>query len=74
MTTIATPAGAGVLVAGTERSLGAGIDGLRTAWADYRTFRASVADLNALTDRQLEDVGIARSAIRAHARKAIYGK
>ena len=72
-TAIATAAGAGVLTTGTERTLGTGTGGLRRAWSDYRAFRASVAELDALSDRELADVGIARSAIRLHVRKAIYG-
>lgn len=73
MTTAIASANAGVLIAGTERALGSGTDGLRKAWNDRRAYRATVAELDALTDRQLADVGIARGAIRTHVRMAIYG-
>jgi uncharacterized protein YjiS (DUF1127 family) len=72
-TAIATAPGAGVLTAGAERALGTGKVGPRAAWDKYRAYRASIAELNALTDRQLADVGIARAAIRPHVRTAIYG-
>ena len=73
-TAIATASGAGVLATGAERTLGNGLVGLRAAWDKYRAFRASVAELDALTDRQLADVGIAREAIGPHVRTAVYGK
>ena len=72
-TAIATATGAGVPTIGAERTLGTGTVGLRAAWDKYRAFRISTAGLDALTDRQLADVGIARAAIRPHVRKAIYG-
>jgi uncharacterized protein YjiS (DUF1127 family) len=72
-TAIATPSGAGVLATGSERTLGARQDGLREAWEKYRSYRATVAELKSLTDRQLADMGIARASIRAHVRAAIYG-
>lgn len=72
-TAVAARAGSGVLPIGPERVLGTVAERLRKAWADHRALRASVAQLKALSDRQLADVGIARAAIRAHARTAIYG-
>jgi len=71
-TAIATPAAVGVRA--SERALGNTQDGPRAAWQKYRAYRSSVAELAALTDRQLADVGIARSAIRTHARAAVFGK
>lgn len=73
-TATATPMAAGVLATGSERTLGIGQDGLRAAWNKYRAFRRSIAELSALDDRQLADTGIARTAIRQHARRAAYGK
>jgi uncharacterized protein YjiS (DUF1127 family) len=73
-TAIATPSGAGVLATGSERALGISGKGLRAVWTRYRAFRATVAELEALTERQLSDVGIARAGIRNHVRDAIYGK
>lgn len=73
-TAIATASGAGVLATGSERALGTRHDGLRAAWNQYRAYRASIAELSALSDRHLADVGIARSAIRQHARGTVYGK
>lgn len=72
-TATASAAGAGVLATGAERTLGTWQDGLRAAWEKHRAYRASVAELNALTDRDLADIGIGRSDIRARAREAIYG-
>ena len=40
------------------------------AWADERrAYRQAVTELNALSDRELTDIGIARSDIRAIARE-----
>jgi uncharacterized protein YjiS (DUF1127 family) len=73
--TIATaaPSGAGVLTTGSERPLGIRYEALRDRLNGYRAYRATVAELKALTDRQLEDLGILRAAIEQHARRAIYG-
>lgn len=73
-TAIATQSGAGVLATGSERNLGIRRDGLRQAWERYRAYRTSVAELAALTDRQLADAGIARATIREQVRAAVYGK
>ncbi len=73
-TTIATPTGAGVLATGSERNLGTWQDSLRTTWEKFQAYRVSIAELKALTDRQLADMGIARSAISQHARAAVYGQ
>jgi len=73
-TATATASDGGVLATGSERALGIGQDGLRAAFDKHRAFRATVAELSALDDRQLADVGIARSTIGEHARRAVYGK
>ena len=74
MTAIAATRAPRVLALGSERSLGTLKDRMRAVWDKHRAFRTSIAELSALTDRQLADVGISRPAIRRHAREAIYGK
>lgn len=44
-----------------------------TAMAKRRVYRETVAELGALSDRELMDLGIARSAIRGVATDAAYG-
>ncbi len=44
-----------------------------TAWSQRRVYTRTVAELNALTDRELSDLGIARMAIREIAHEAAYG-
>ncbi len=72
-TATATSSDTGVLATGSERDLGTWLDDLRSAWDKFLALRASIAELNALNDRQLADVGITRPAIRQHARTAVYG-
>jgi len=36
----------------------------------WRTFRQTVAELSALSDRELKDIGLTRGSIRSHARAA----
>lgn len=43
-------------------------------FAQYRTFRRTKSELNALTDRELSDLGISRSMITSIAMEAAYGK
>lgn len=45
-----------------------------TAIAQRRTYAQTVAELNALTDRELADLGISRISIPEIAREAAYGK
>jgi uncharacterized protein YjiS (DUF1127 family) len=49
-------------------------DTVLTAIAQRRTYLRTVAELNALTDRELTDLGISRVAITDIAREAAYGK
>jgi uncharacterized protein YjiS (DUF1127 family) len=49
-------------------------DGVVTALQQRRIYHRTVAELNALTDRELSDLGIARIAIRDIAHEAAYGK
>lgn len=43
------------------------------AFEDYRAYRKTVAELSRLNARQLADLGLSRSGIRATAHEAIYG-
>jgi uncharacterized protein YjiS (DUF1127 family) len=46
---------------------------LRAALADFRRYRATVDELEALNDRELADLGISRLSIRDVARGSVYG-
>jgi uncharacterized protein YjiS (DUF1127 family) len=46
---------------------------LRQSFADYRAYLAVHEELNALSDRELADVGLSRLTVRDVARNAIYG-
>jgi uncharacterized protein YjiS (DUF1127 family) len=43
---------------------------LGRAWAEYLAYRATLAELSALTEAQLRDVGMRREALPAMAREA----
>ena len=47
---------------------------LRQAYTDFRSYIATFEELNALTDRELADLGISRLSVRDVARQAVYGK
>jgi len=64
----------GLLVPGSERTLGTRIESLRAAWTRHLAYRATLADLADLTDRQLTDVGASRVTLKRFAKTAIYGK
>jgi uncharacterized protein YjiS (DUF1127 family) len=49
-------------------------DGVATAVQQRRTYARTVAELNALTDRELTDLGISRLSIPDIAHEAAYGK
>lgn len=49
-------------------------DVVLTAIAQRRVYGQTVAELNALTDRELADLGISRLRIAEIAREAAYGK
>ncbi|WP_128515740.1 DUF1127 domain-containing protein [Tabrizicola thermarum] len=49
-------------------------DAVLTAIAQRRVYAQTVAELNALTDRELADLGISRLRIAEIAREAAYGK
>jgi uncharacterized protein YjiS (DUF1127 family) len=47
---------------------------LRQALAKHRAYWATCEELNALSDRELADLGLSRLAIRDVAREASYGR
>lgn len=47
--------------------------GVRKAFADYRLYRQTLAELDGLTDRELRDLGLSRLSIRDVARDSVYG-
>lgn len=49
------------------------IDRARNAIAQYRTYRQTYLELDALSNRELADLGMARANIRDVARSAAYG-
>jgi uncharacterized protein YjiS (DUF1127 family) len=49
-------------------------DGIATAIHQRRIYATTVAELNALSDRELSDLGIARTLIREIAHEAAYGR
>lgn len=46
----------------------------RRAWSEHQAYRNTVAELGAMSDRDLADIGISRLVIREVARNAVYGK
>lgn len=46
---------------------------LRQSQADYRLFKNTMSELQSLETRELTDLGIYRSDIRAIAHKSVYG-
>ena len=46
---------------------------LRQAFADHREYLATYEELNALSDRELADLGLSRLNVRDVAREAVYG-
>ena len=48
------------------------LTGMSVKAAQYRTYRRTLAELEALTDRELCDLGISRLSIRAIAYRAAY--
>ncbi|PPB81118.1 uncharacterized protein YjiS (DUF1127 family) [Albidovulum inexpectatum] len=50
------------------------VSNLRDAHRRYKMYRQTVRELSALSDRELNDLGISRSSIRSIAIEAAYGK
>lgn len=64
-------ASAVITFAATANGLGL-IDRARTALAQYRAYRTTLNELEALSSRELADLGLARANIRDVARSAAY--
>lgn len=47
---------------------------LTEAWRAHRVYRQTLNELQALSDRELADLGLSRSALRSVALEAAYGK
>ena len=63
-----------VLSAGAEQRNDTFAARARQAWERFRAYRATRVDLQALTDRQLADVGLTRATVEETARQAVYGR
>ncbi|MEM7709308.1 MAG: DUF1127 domain-containing protein [Pseudomonadota bacterium] len=50
------------------------LQNLRSDWAKWRLYRRTLDELSALSDRDLDDLGLGRGMIREIAREAAYGK
>jgi len=46
---------------------------LRQSFADHRKYLTTYDELNALSDRELADLGLSRHNVRDVAREAVYG-
>lgn len=57
---------------GAERAGADWLGRLRRAWSEHRAFRTTLTELSALSDRELADLGLHRSELRAVARTAAY--
>lgn len=56
---------------GIVERTGALVQRLRKAWNDHATYRRTVNELSALSDRELADLGLHRSNIRQTALDAV---
>ena len=63
-----------VLAAGAEQRIDTVSARLSQAWGKFQAYRATLADLRSLTDRQLGDVGLTRATLKETARRAVYGR
>lgn len=64
---------AGSRIAGAEQTTGSVAERFRTALRNFRAYRATIAELGALSDTQLADVGVSRAGLREAGRRAVYG-
>lgn len=46
---------------------------MKADFADYRSYRKTVSELEKLTNRELNDLGLDRSSIKTSAIEAVYG-
>jgi uncharacterized protein YjiS (DUF1127 family) len=74
MTTANAAATARVLAAGAEQRNDTVAARASQAWKRFRDYRTTRLDLDALTDRQLADVGLTRASLGETARRAVYGR
>ena len=51
-----------------------GFDTIAQSFRRYRTYQTTLSELNALGDRELQDLGLNRAEFRKIARKAAYGR
>lgn len=59
---------------GLKIDLSAAIYSLMNTVANYRSYRRTVRELSELSNHDLADLGLHRSAIRSAAAKAVYGE
>ena len=57
----------------TQGATGGFFAAIAKAFADYRLYTRTVAELNTLSPRELQDLGLSRFVIRDVAREAVYG-
>lgn len=67
---LSTPSAGAALVPAEHPTAGF-LPGLARAWGDWRTYRRTLADLRALSPRELEDIGHAGADLDAVARGAV---
>ncbi len=65
--------GSGFTAAGAGRANGL-LGRITRAWEDFRAYRTTLSELEALTDGQLSDLGLGRGALRSVAHRAVYGR
>lgn len=63
-----------VLAAGAEQKIVTVSARVSQAWERFQAYRATLADVRSLTDRQLDDVGLTRATLKETARRAVYGQ
>lgn len=56
------------------QNFGLALEAMIERYRDHRMFRKTITELNALSDRELHDLGINRSGIKRLAIKAVYGE
>ena len=56
----------------TTDETGSWLSRIRKSFADYRLYRRTMEELESLSDRELNDLGLSRIALRDVARQAVY--
>ncbi len=74
MTTATAARSALPVLAAGERRVGTAATRLGEARQKFRSYRATLRDLRALTDRQLADVGLTRDMVKETAHRTVYGR